>query len=51
VGYEEPIVFGGGVAKNTCMTSLLEQRLGHELLVSEEPQVIGAMGAALFAGE
>lgn len=49
VGFEEPIVFGGGVAKNTCMISLLEQRLGNKLFVSEEPQVVGAVGAAIVA--
>jgi predicted CoA-substrate-specific enzyme activase len=51
VGFEEPIVFGGGVAKNDCMISLLAQRLACELLVSEEPQIIGAIGAALVAGK
>lgn len=51
VGFEEPMVFGGGVAKNNCIIALLEERLTRELLVSEEPRIIGAVGAALVASE
>lgn len=49
VGYEEPIVFGGGVAKNRCMVFLLQKRLGSQANVSKEPQILGALGAALVA--
>lgn len=46
-GYEEEIVFSGGVAKNKCMTSMLTKRLGLQIQVPPEPQIIGAVGAAL----
>jgi len=49
VGFEEPIVFGGGVAKNKCMVFLLQKRLGAQTHVSKEPQIVGAVGAALAA--
>jgi predicted CoA-substrate-specific enzyme activase len=47
IGFEDDVVFAGGVAKNQCMRKLLEKRLGKKLLISEEPQIIGAIGAAL----
>ena len=43
------IVFTGGVAKNPCMCSLLRERLGCKVLVPEDPQCVGALGAALLA--
>ncbi len=42
-------VFTGGVAKNVGIKSFLEEEFGIELLVPEEPQIIGALGAALVA--
>jgi (R)-2-hydroxyacyl-CoA dehydratese activating ATPase len=45
------LVFTGGVAKNPCMSVLLEQKLGCEILVPDDPQCIGALGAALLAAE
>jgi predicted CoA-substrate-specific enzyme activase len=45
------IVFTGGVAKNPCMRTLLGQTLGRNILTSEDPQLVGALGAALLAGE
>jgi predicted CoA-substrate-specific enzyme activase len=50
VGIERELVFAGGVAKNPCLRALLEERLGFEVLVPEEPQMVGALGAALSAG-
>ena len=44
-------VFTGGVAKNTGVKRYLEEEIGTELLVPDEPQIIGALGAALFALE
>jgi len=49
VSDEEPILFAGGVAKNPCIHKLLEQSLGREIVVPENPQMIGALGAALLA--
>jgi len=51
LGFVEEIVFAGGVAKNHCMVALLEQRLGVHLLVPKEPQIVGAVGAALAANK
>jgi predicted CoA-substrate-specific enzyme activase len=42
-------VFTGGVAKNIGVKKFLEEEIGMELLVPDEPQIIGALGAALFA--
>lgn len=45
------IVFTGGVAKNPCMRHLLTEQLGRTVLLPEDPQLIGALGAALLAAE
>jgi len=42
-------VFTGGVAKNIGVRRFLEEEIGMGLLVPDEPQIIGALGAALFA--
>jgi len=49
VSQEEPVIFAGGVAKNSCMHQLLEHRLGKNIHVPEDPQMVGAYGAALLA--
>lgn len=49
VGINPPIGFAGGVAKNTGVRRALERELGERLDVPEEPQIIGALGAALIA--
>jgi len=49
VGVEPPVVLTGGVARNPCIRALLERRLGLPLLVPDEPQIVGALGAALSA--
>jgi len=45
------IVFTGGVALNPCMRSLLAEKLGRRVLAPADPQCVGALGAALLAGE
>ncbi|MCB2215271.1 acyl-CoA dehydratase activase [Desulfofustis glycolicus] len=45
------VVFTGGVARNPCMTELLAKQLGRRVLVPDEPQRIGALGAALLLME
>ncbi len=47
VGVEEPVVFCGGVAYNPCIRVLLARHFGVNLLVPNEPQIVGAIGAAL----
>lgn len=44
-----PYVMTGGVAKNTGVVAALEERLGEKLLVPPEPQIVGALGAAIVA--
>jgi len=43
-----PIVFSGGVAKNPCIRELITQKLGRKVLIPEDPQMMGALGAALI---
>lgn len=49
VGKREPVVMTGGVAKNIAAVRHIEAALGLPLLIPEYPQIIGALGAALFA--
>jgi len=51
VSSEGDIVFTGGVAKNPCMTRLLAEKLGRKVRIPDEPQFVGALGAALLASE
>jgi activator of 2-hydroxyglutaryl-CoA dehydratase len=41
------LVFAGGVAYNRCMRQILSKRLGVPILVPSDPQIVGALGAAL----
>jgi len=50
VSTEGSLVFSGGVAQNPCINALLEKKLGCRVLVPEDPQLTGALGAALLAG-
>jgi (R)-2-hydroxyacyl-CoA dehydratese activating ATPase len=43
------VVFAGGGALNPCLRQLLGQKLGLQLTVPDEPQIVGALGAALIA--
>ncbi len=49
VSSEGDIVFTGGVAQNPCMVSFLAEKMGRKVLIPENPQFIGALGAALLA--
>ena len=49
VGPRERVVFAGGGALNVCLGHLLSRKLGVELTVPEQPQIVGALGAALMA--
>jgi predicted CoA-substrate-specific enzyme activase len=41
------LVFAGGVAHNICIRHLLQRNLKIPVLVPDDPQIIGALGAAL----
>ncbi|MCL5986438.1 MAG: acyl-CoA dehydratase activase [Actinobacteria bacterium] len=49
VGIEEVVALTGGVAKNVGVRKALEDKLGIKLFIPDEPQIIGALGAALIA--
>jgi (R)-2-hydroxyacyl-CoA dehydratese activating ATPase len=51
VGLVERVMMSGGVAKNIGVVRALEGELGTTLLVPKEPQLVGALGAALIALE
>jgi len=51
VGIEEDFVISGGISKNKGVVKRLEQKLGVNAHISFEPQIVGAVGAALFAKE
>lgn len=51
VGLDIPVSLTGGVAKNLAVAKGLEERLSTELLIPEEPQITGALGAAIFASK
>jgi activator of 2-hydroxyglutaryl-CoA dehydratase len=46
---ETPILFTGGVARISGMENALQKALGHPVAISPEPQMTGALGAALLA--
>ncbi|MBA4374524.1 MAG: 3-hydroxyacyl-ACP dehydratase, partial [Thermodesulfovibrio sp.] len=48
IGYEDKIVFTGGVAKNPAAVNLLQERLYITILVPDQPEIVGALGAALY---
>ena len=49
VGGEERYMMTGGVSKNESLVKTLEEKLGTTLVVHEDAQLCGALGAALFA--
>ncbi|MBN1975258.1 MAG: hypothetical protein JW787_16565 [Sedimentisphaerales bacterium] len=44
-----PIVFTGGVALVPEMKNALQSKLGHDVTISPDPQMTGALGAAILA--
>jgi predicted CoA-substrate-specific enzyme activase len=51
LGLIPPVAMAGGVAKNRGVVRAIENELGEQLIVPSEPQIIGALGAALLAME
>jgi predicted CoA-substrate-specific enzyme activase len=49
VGVQERFVFAGGVAHNPCLQQLFAKALDVPVTVPDDPQIIGALGAALHA--
>lgn len=51
MGLKEHVALVGGVAKNEGIRAALERELGVKLFVPDQPQITGALGAALIASE
>ena len=51
LGQVEQVVFTGGVAKNVGVKKALEEALGVDIIIPVEPQIAGALGAAIFADD
>jgi predicted CoA-substrate-specific enzyme activase len=51
IGYNEPIVFSGGVARNIGVVQAIEEELGKKVITPKDPQITAALGAAIFAKE
>lgn len=49
VQIEPEFVISGGIAKNPGVVQRVEESLGLRAHIAEEPQIVGALGAALFA--
>lgn len=47
----DPVLFTGGVAMISGMVSALESNLNHPVILVNNPQMTGALGAALLASE
>ena len=48
LGLKQNVAFVGGVAKNAGIEAALEKELAISLYVPQEPQITGALGAALY---
>ena len=48
---QDAVVLTGGVARNAGVARMLEEKLGHTIVMSEHAQLAGAIGAALIARE
>lgn len=50
-GLEDEVAISGGVALNAGVVDAIEKQLGKSILVTPDPQTVGALGAALIAYE
>lgn len=51
IGLEPDVVLTGGVARNRGVVESMKRILGVQVYVPERPEMIGALGAAIFAQE
>ena len=49
IGRRSGFMMTGGVAKNCGVVKTLEEKLKEKIYIPEEPQIVGALGAALIA--
>ena len=51
VSIEKDFTITGGIAKNKGMVAKISEKVGLEPVLAEDPQLIGALGAAIYARE
>ncbi|MBI4287535.1 MAG: 2-hydroxyglutaryl-CoA dehydratase [Chloroflexi bacterium] len=51
VNIEKDFTITGGIAKNQGMVAKIKEKLGMEPVLAPDPQIMGALGASLFARE
>ena len=51
IGIKPIVVMTGGVALNSEIVKSLATEIGYSIIVAENPQTIGALGAAIYASE
>jgi len=51
VGIRRDLVITGGVARNVGMVRVIEEKTGARALIPKDPQIVGALGAAIIASE
>jgi (R)-2-hydroxyacyl-CoA dehydratese activating ATPase len=51
IGVEPEVTMSGGVAKNIGIVQKIQEKLGLKINIPPEPQIVGALGAALIARE
>ncbi|MDI6856665.1 MAG: acyl-CoA dehydratase activase, partial [Candidatus Thermoplasmatota archaeon] len=51
IGVEKDVTLVGGLAKNIGFVESLKRELNTDLLIPKEPELVGALGAALIAAE
>jgi benzoyl-CoA reductase subunit A len=51
IGLEEDFVISGGISKNIGVVRRIEEKLGVKAKICFEPQIVGAVGAALIAAD
>ena len=49
VGIQKDFAITGGISKNSGMVAKIAEKVGLEPMLCEDPQLVGALGAALFA--
>lgn len=50
IGLLDDVVFTGGVANNRLLIDMLAEKLGRSVIAPEQPEIVGAIGAALHKG-